>query len=130
MMSIRIGFLLCVAMCLSIAGGPALADHCNADADVKSFWVDEGTDLKANVHVKINSARPGSQVQVYVKANFDFSTSDGTPLAQERTQDVLIQTSQTSAQDLEMDIVPANCAKDRPCTLKNVSILEVSCYEN
>lgn len=108
---------------------PTLA-ACNAEARVTNSWIEDGGFLqKANVSYKINSARPGAFVKVYADLQYDYVTTDGTSLRNSGTASVSFDTQHASSSEGVAETTAVNCDKKRPCTLRNVSVREVKCFD-
>lgn len=116
---------------LAVLTVQAVAAECNADARVTKSWIEEGGFVqKANVAVKINSARPGAIARVYVDLAFEYVTASGQSNIETTTKEVDVDTKNTSSAEDVADVRAVLCiAQMGPCKLRNVSVRRLRCSD-
>ena len=119
-----------VSAVLCLTSLQAAAAGCQADVTVKRFWEEKGGFVqKASVRAKVQSARPGAMVKVRVELRFQYVRSDGWSNWESAADSRYIKTQDTSVGEFVLDTRVGSCSVEKPCTIKDVEVHDVSCYD-
>lgn len=103
---------------------------CQADVNVGRFWVEkDGFVQKATLKVDVRNARPDAYVTVHVDARFHYERSDQWTNTASTSDSTSLDTSEQSSKSFVIDTRASNCSAEKPCSIKEVEIIDISCYD-
>ena len=109
-----------------VAPATARSADCQATARLANSWVsEEYTGEFANVRFDVRASTDCAHV--YVRYRLSYTRADGSSGSQENlAMDQCFRSSQSEITD-SRHLDPQRCAKNAPCTIADVAIVDVSC---